>query len=74
MKIKETIERECCQTKDLLPIVPVDSSPLVVGGVWLFSFCKYCGRHFKLAHAMDSSGNGSNEVWIALPWPCGRED
>lgn len=47
MKIKETIERECCTGIDLKPFgVQPNPSPD-------FMFCKYCGKTFQLSEGGD---------------------
>lgn len=62
MKITETIQRECCQSNDLLILGDGKSHKD-------YRFCKYCGRHFEKEYEMDASGNGYNYSWKKLKWP-----
>ena len=50
MKIKDNIERECCQISDLLPYNGEFADNLADKNL---QFCKYCGQLFSL-----QSGNG----------------
>ena len=55
MKIKQTVERECCQLDDLLPYRGMTAK-------WIKAchkpmFCKYCGQVFY--HGKEMNGAGS---------------
>jgi len=53
MKIKETIERECCQQgKDLKPYQGLKFSDTIVK----ISFCIHCGQLWFLTSQMDAAG------------------
>ncbi len=58
MRIKETVERDCCQRIDLFPVFGtryINTSPKYV-------FCKHCGQH----HIVDPI----DHVYLKLkqPW------
>jgi hypothetical protein len=53
MKIKEVLERDCCQTRDLRP---VEGSPLW-GRQPTHQFCVHCGRRHRLETFMDPAGS-----------------
>jgi len=61
MKIKETIERECCEGKDLVPM-PDQPTPKRI-----YFFCKYCGRHWRDNGPLEPNGGGGIEA-IKSPW------
>jgi len=53
MKIKETIERECCNpTTDLFPY-----KGEILSALGLYSFCKYCGQIWVLKRVTSASGD-----------------
>lgn len=57
VRIKETIERECCQSKDLKdvhgsPKIGVDST---------YKFCVHCGATHKFSRYMDAAGSSDWE-------------
>ena len=54
MKIKETIERECCQSKDLRPLIGSRSIGLIKYSE--YKFCMHCARH-KYHSFMDAAGS-----------------
>jgi len=64
MKIKETIERDCCHpSKDLKPLLGPNKPN---GQSWLF--CTYCGRHwydYGMGREPDSTPQGLEP----LTWP-----
>lgn len=62
MKITETIERECCQSKDLKPMAGVYQRIIGMGPTW--KFCVHCGR----AHALRKDQDGDH-VYVGQPWP-----
>jgi hypothetical protein len=64
VKIKETIERECCdERKDLKPLPGCPKAPRLQ-----FLFCVHCGRWWEELTRTD--GAGSRETYLApLPWP-----
>jgi hypothetical protein len=53
MKITETIDRECCQQKDLKPVI--DSK--LVGRQREFLFCVHCGARHRYTSYMDAAGS-----------------
>lgn len=53
MKIKETIERFCCQYRDLKA---VEGSHLIGRDVE-FKFCIHCGARHKYTGFMDAAGS-----------------
>lgn len=50
MKIKETIERDCCEPKDLKPYKGGGSAIIKV-------FCQYCGQQFTTENYTDAAGS-----------------
>jgi hypothetical protein len=52
MKIKETVERECCQDKDLLPYLGIFRSLEDEDYAKLhdIKFCKYCGQIWECSN------------------------
>lgn len=56
MKIKETIERECCQVHDLKPF---GTQPQPAPD---YAFCKFCGKGFHLSE--------DKKIWnpLGFPW------
>ena len=48
MKIKETIERDCCQPQDLRPYKGVGTAK---------AFCQHCGQLWGEASRMDAAGS-----------------
>jgi hypothetical protein len=66
VKIKETIERECCQQKDRRP---VEGTPKK-GADPEWMFCIHCGAHYKLGTERDAAG-GSDTVYRRQPSPWG---
>lgn len=64
MKIKQTIERECCNVRD--DLVRLVGSPCGRR----YYFCKHCGRHFE-----DHGGSEPEAKGIQpLPWPWEEEE
>ena len=57
MKIKETIERECCQNTDLLPY----KGEIPFGNI-KYSFCKYCGQIWFVTRVMSAAGSMEDEL------------
>lgn len=55
MKIKETVERECCQAKDLKPYRGSMTKELKKYKDDLF-FCIHCGRIWRETTRMDAAG------------------
>lgn len=65
LKIKETVERECCQTRDLRPI---HGSP-IVGRIPKYMFCVHCGRQHEMHTFTDAAGSSDWEYRPRLnPW------
>jgi hypothetical protein len=62
MKVKETVERECCDPRK--DIVAVPGHPK---GQWL-GFCKHCGRHWEEESEWDGVESASNMKRIPFPW------
>lgn len=60
MKITETIDRECCESKDLKQM---HSNSRPVGRFWYF--CIHCGRHWEEQGGTEPGDGGM----VALPWP-----
>lgn len=54
MIIKETIERECCQPKDLKPYKGPRTDTIY--------FCQYCGSHYTEERVPDGAGSMENAV------------
>ena len=54
MKITETIERECCQPRDLKPYLGKVSFNR---DQWRPQFCVHCGQIHVCTREMDASGN-----------------
>ena len=62
MKIKEVIERECCQNRDLKVITghPVGCP---------YYFCVHCGKHWHYERYMDAAGSPDSRLTsLPLPW------
>lgn len=57
MKITETVNRDCCQSKDLKV---VEGSPLR-GRDPLYKFCVHCGARHKIHTFMDAAGSSDWE-------------
>lgn len=55
MKIKETVERECCQPRDLKPFKGLVTKALNSSRKDLF-FCVHCGRIWRETARMDAAG------------------
>lgn len=53
MKVTETIERECCQRKDLKPVAGTPK----FGSDPEFVFCVHCGSHLQVHTFMDAAGS-----------------
>lgn len=53
MQIVEEVKRECCQTRDLLPI---EGSPKR-GRDPEYMFCRHCGAHHRYSTFMDAAGS-----------------
>ncbi len=64
MKIKVTIERDCCARDDLV-ILGTGETRAIGHDYW---FCKFCGRHWTTESIADGSGYNST-VMKKLPWP-----
>ena len=65
MKIKETVERDCCQPRDLKP---VEGSPKR-GRDYVYVFCIHCGHQHTIATFMDAAGSSDWEYRkVAVPW------
>ena len=62
MKIKETVERECCQFKDLKPYQARVSEELFPMRKYL-RFCIHCGRVVRLSSRMDAAG-GTEDCYV----------
>lgn len=62
MKIKETIERECCKPQDLRP---VHGTPMSRISQPEYVFCIHCGRHLRQVQVRDDDGPN----WEYRPWP-----
>jgi hypothetical protein len=58
MKITETIERDCCHQKDLLPYKGVRSDILNYGKN--LQFCRHCGQIWFWERKMDEAGSGAD--------------
>ena len=54
MKITETITRECCTAKDLVPLQERH-----------YYACKHCHRHFRDEGGSEPEARGM----VPLPWP-----
>lgn len=65
MLIKETVERECCQPGDLLPVL---ARPYTPPAYHPYYFCKHCGRWWKEVGRMGPAGSTDYNV-EPLPWP-----
>lgn len=58
MKIKETIERECCNpVTDLLPY----KGEIPFGNI-KYSFCKYCGQIWFTTRAASAAGDREDKL------------
>lgn len=57
MKITETINRECCQQKDMRP---VDGTPKV-GTYPEWTFCIHCGHYHEAMRVTDPAGGIETE-------------
>lgn len=65
MRIKETVERDCCQARDLLPIA---GTPMI-GNNPAYMFCKHCGRHHYFERYNDGIDSNSRAyASLKLPW------
>ena len=53
MKIKETIERECCEWKDLRPVQGCDK----IGTQLEIMFCIHCGAYHRYNSYMNAAGS-----------------
>ena len=53
MKVKETVERECCQYKDLKPV----EKCLKIGSDPSLMFCIHCGSRHEHTKYMDVAGS-----------------
>jgi hypothetical protein len=54
MKIKETIERDCCERgKDLRPVEGSSKT----GAEWNVLFCVHCGKRWHLEAFIDAAGD-----------------
>ena len=62
MKIKETIERECCQYYDM----KILSDGKAKGD---YRFCKHCGRYWRHYRKLDDM----NADFYPEPWPWENE-
>lgn len=68
MKIRETIERECCKPQDLKPVEGSPSS----GRVPEYKFCVYCGAYWRVVAFTDPAGASDWEYrkqpayWVVL--------
>ena len=60
MLIKETIERRCCQQKDLKPIEGTPAAGLDPK----YKFCVHCGRHHVGETERDAAGSSD---WTYRP-------
>lgn len=56
MKIKETIERECCASSDLLQYNGKVNTKEWASGNKYFRFCKHCGQIWRSTKVMDAAG------------------
>lgn len=57
MIIKEVVERECCQSKDLKPVL---SSPKYAN-YYSLMFCIYCGARHKYYTYRDAAGSTDHD-------------
>lgn len=64
MKIQETIERDCCQSRDLKPL----PGSAKIGMDWKYKFCIYCGRHHEYTYYNDGVDSNSR-AYIPMLWP-----
>jgi hypothetical protein len=55
MKIKETIERECCERKDLKPTIAYNKK---------WQFCVHCGQLWRWDREFD--GAGGSDVLVKV--------
>lgn len=62
MKIKETIERDCCDTRKDLVFMKKDQHHTE------YFFCKFCGRHWETERYMDAAGSSDTRL-IPIKWP-----
>ena len=56
MKIKETIERDCCHQKDLKPYQGQFTYDTKI------YFCQYCGEHWFYERKMDAAGSMDSDL------------
>ena len=63
MKIKETIERECCHpSRDLMAFAEHCAE------AGKYRWCKHCGRWWTTERRMDAAGGMDSEL-VKMPWP-----
>ncbi len=67
MKIKQTIERECCNQRSG-DLVELHAEGRPCGRHWWF--CKWCGRHF----GEERQGEPRETVLVPLSWPWEDEE
>lgn len=65
MKITETINRDCCQQRDLRPVEGTKR----IHGHDEFMFCVHCGRYHEAYRVSDAAGGYDTEYRkCAPPW------
>lgn len=60
MKIKETVERDCCMTRDLKNLPHAFQVR--------YMFCIHCGRHWTDERFCDAAGSMDTRL-VPCPWP-----
>jgi hypothetical protein len=60
MKITETVERDCCATKDLRPYSGMVCSKSRENTCSPLLFCKHCGQVWVRARRTDAAGSAEN--------------
>ena len=70
MKIKETIERECCQAADLAAFTTETRLDGMTCRSRYFRWCRHCGRHWQDHGGSEPEAKGWQP--IAWPWEAGQ--
>ena len=66
MKITETVERHCCQTRDFKPL---EGTPKSATGDPEWVFCVHCGRRHRYDAMRDEAGCSYWEyIPTEMPW------